>query len=306
MVSRRKVLLGAAATVGVAALGTGTAAATTRPGASSLAGALPPGAVFGMPLPGGAVCPVAYMSRSAWGADESLRFSGGVEVWPAEYYPVQALTVHHTGVANPNPDDPAAFVRSIYVSQAVNQPEPWGDIGYHLLIDEAGTVYEGRWSGTDANPIFAPNSRTLMNTGGHAFTYNTGNIGICLLGHFGGALPTTAARGALVTVLASLAYLTGINPLGAVNYANPVNGQTKTVLGVTGHRDWNATECPGDAFYPILAEIRTAVAAAIPPPPMPSPAPSQEPPPVVNPDDVPIRDGQPEPTGGSIPVPRRT
>jgi uncharacterized protein with LGFP repeats len=264
MVSRRRLLLGSAAALGAVGIGVaGSAnAAVLRSAAPARLGA----AVFGMPLPDGTTVPVTYLSRAAWGADESLRFSGGVEIWPAECYPAQALTVHHSGFMQPNPDQ-AAKVRAIYHSHAVVQG--WGDIGYHLLIDDAGTVYEGRWNGTDGLPVFGPDGTSgspLVNTGGHALSYNTGNIGVCLIGDFTAGTPTAATQTALVNVLAGLARICAIDPIGLVSYVNPVNGATRSVRGVSGHRDWNATACPGNAFYPVLEDIRVRTAALLPPP----------------------------------------
>jgi hypothetical protein len=144
-----------------------------------------------MPLPDGTSCPVTYLSRAAWGADEGLRFSGGTEVWPSEYASTQALTVHHTAGANNDPD-PAGTIRAIYYYQCVTQA--WGDIGYHLFIDEQGRVYEGRWSGPDAVPVFdravpAGTDPGLV-TAGHVGGYNTGNLGVCLLGNLTNQDPT--------------------------------------------------------------------------------------------------------------------
>jgi hypothetical protein len=218
-------------------------------------------AVNGMPVPGRPMCPVPYLSRAAWGADESLRFPGGTELWPAEYRPVQTLTVHHTAGANDDPD-PAATVRAIYHNQAVNQN--WGDIGYHLLIDEAGRVYEGRWSGTDGAPVFGPagsDGRSQMVVGGHVVGANAGNIGVSLLGLFTGRQPTAAARGSLISVLASLAMVGRLDARATVTYLNPDSGATRRIGAISGHRNWVATECPGDAFYPTLPTLRQAVAA---------------------------------------------
>src|SRR4029453_7183998 len=154
-------------------------------------GLLPAGAVMGFRLPGGLTCPVPYMSRAAWGADESWRFTNGAEDWPSEYWPTQALTVHHTGFAASA--RAADTVRPIYRQQALTSArggiQGWGDIGYNLLIDADGVVYEGRHSGSQY-PIFAPADR-LMTTGAHVLYYNTGNIGVCLLGYLNDSPPTT-------------------------------------------------------------------------------------------------------------------
>lgn len=219
-----------------------------------------------MPLPFRHRVAAPYLSRAAWGADESLRFVDGVESWPTEYYPTQALTVHHTAGINDDPD-PAATVRAIYRDQTIRQG--WGDIGYNLLIDEAGRIYEGRWSGKDALPVFRATTdagKPLMAGGAHAVGYNAGNIGVCLLGNFTSQLPKAAARATLVKVLAGLAQVCRIKPLSTVNYVNPVNGNTRTNAAISGHRDWGATECPGNLFYPELPQLRRDVAAVPPPP----------------------------------------
>jgi hypothetical protein len=210
----------------------------------------------------GRAVPVRYLSRAAWGADESLRFdSTGTEIWPPAYFPVQTLTVHHTATANNDPD-PAATVRAIYYYHAITQG--WGDIGYHLLIDESGTVYEGRWSGTDPVPVFGAepglDGRPQMVNGGHVLGYNAGNIGVALLGDFTGRLPTRAARNSLALVLAALAGVENIDPLATVNYVNPISGATSTVDAISGHRDWLPTECPGGHYYSQLPSLRRDVA----------------------------------------------
>ena len=229
----------------------------------------------GMLMPDGSTCPVTYLPRAAWGADEGLRYSGGTEVWPAEYAPTQTLTVHHTAGANNDPN-PAATVRAIYFFQAVTQG--WGDIGYHLLIDEQGRVYEGRFSGTDSVPAFASvvaaRTSPALVTAAHIGGWNTGNAGVCLLGDLTGTGPTAAARATLVTVLASLARACRIDPDAVVTYVGPT-GATRTVSGISGHRDWAATECPGNTFYPQLATIRGEVAALVGP--VAPPAPVQYP-----------------------------
>ncbi|WP_017539079.1 peptidoglycan recognition protein family protein [Nocardiopsis halophila] len=203
--------------------------------------------------PGGAE--VTYLTRAGWGADESLRFDGsGEEIWPAEYYPVQTVTVHHTAVETTG--DHAADVRAVYHYHAATQG--WGDIGYHLLIDPEGRVYEGRYSGEDGLPVFAeepaPGSAESV-TAGHVYLRNSGNIGVCLLGDFTDAMPTDAAVDALVAVLRLLCERTGVPPNGEVEYENPVNGETAVQLGVSRHRDWLATECPGNTFAAAFDEV---------------------------------------------------
>lgn len=202
---------------------------------------------------------VRYVDRGSWGADESSRLVGGDEAWPPQYGSVQTLTVHYTASANDDPN-PAATVRAIHYYDAVTQG--WGDMGYNFLIDEAGTVYEGRRSGTRSGPGFGPTTtdgRPQVVTGAHVTDYNLGNVGVVLLGDFAGRLPTPAARHALTEVLALLAGVAGLNPLRTTKYADPSLGVARTVGTIAGHRDYAETECPGALFYPQLASLREDV-----------------------------------------------
>jgi hypothetical protein len=200
-----------------------------------------------------------YFSRAAWGADESLRFDEtGAERYPQTYWPVQTLTVHHTATGNDDPD-PAARMRAIYRFQTID--EDFGDFGYHFLIDEAGNVYEGRYSGEDPIPGFDAEGR--MVNAAHVGGFNAGNVGIVLLGNFTDRAPTPAARGTLTLLLAAIAGWQRMDPLGTVQYVNPISGATRTVNTIAGHRDWAPTECPGTLLAADLQAIRQDVATLL-------------------------------------------
>ncbi|MFQ5967795.1 MAG: FG-GAP-like repeat-containing protein [Acidimicrobiia bacterium] len=211
------------------------------------------------------------LSRSEWGADESIRFDGDVEIWPPEFAPVQTVTVHHTVTANVDLD-PAATVRAIYEFHTVDRG--WGDIGYHMLIDEQGRVYEGRWSGEASQDCSSGGDGTdfghrvddQLVIAAHTGGFNTGNIGVALLGEFTAAAPKTTAVDQLELTLADLLARHGLDPLGTVDYFNPVNDNEATVNTISGHRDWKATECPGERLYSQLPDIRTNVATLMQPP----------------------------------------
>ncbi|BCL31381.1 peptidoglycan recognition family protein [Streptomyces aurantiacus] len=199
---------------------------------------------------------VAYLSRAAWGADESLRFKpDGTENTPTAYYPFQTLTVHHTATVNDDAD-PAATVRAIYQLHAITND--WGDIGYHFLIDEKGRIYEGRYSGKDGAPAHDADGNLV--TAFHVGGFNSGNLGIALLGNLMEQGPTDAARGALTRLVRALTRLHGVDPEAKVTYTNPINATTKEVDEISGHRDWLSTECPGEVMYAELAALRKAVA----------------------------------------------
>lgn len=204
------------------------------------------------------------ITRAEWGADESLRFDAqGDEVWPPAYYPAQVLTVHHTATRNGD-IDPAATVRAIYRYHAIDQG--WGDIGYHFLIDEQGRVYEGRYSGEDGDPAHETATGNMV-TAAHVGGWNSGNLGVALLGNLRTRQPTTAARSSLESVLADLAGRHDLDPLARTDYVNPITAATKNVAVISGHRDWESTECPGTTFYKQLPSVRANVAALIGAPP---------------------------------------
>jgi uncharacterized protein with LGFP repeats len=205
--------------------------------------------------------------RSAWGCDESLM------TWAPEFYPVQKLICHHTATQNNDPD-PAATVRSIYFYHAVTQG--WGDIGYNFLIDESGRLYEGRFSrayGADEEPTGEDAAGNGV-TGAHAFQYNSGTVGLALLGTLTSRDTTAAGRGAIERMLAWKASTHGIDPKGATRYVNPVTQVATTFANIAGHRDVVSTACPGNKFYATLPTIRDDVAALIAGTPVPTPTPT--------------------------------
>ncbi|HVM14747.1 MAG TPA: S-layer homology domain-containing protein [Egibacteraceae bacterium] len=188
------------------------------------------------------------ISRAEWGADESLR-SGN----PSYAARVRMGVLHHTASSNDYTQAEAPGVlRAIYRYHTVNLG--WSDIGYNLLVDRFGTVYEGRAGGVESGVV-----------GAHARDWNTGTFGVSVIGCFdstacaginggGGALPA-AVEESLVELLAWKLDVHSIN----VDASIDMNGATKPTL--TGHRDVGATACPGDLFYAKLGDIRRAVLA---------------------------------------------
>ena len=201
------------------------------------------------------------ISRAGWGADETVRFdANGEERWGRAYYPLQKLVIHHTAGANSDPN-PAATVRAIYRYHAVTQD--WGDIGYQYLIDNAGRVYEGRYSREywySTNPT-ADDGSGLVVEGGHAYRSNPGTMGIALMGTYNTTAPPAVQQASLVRLLAWAARSHGINPLGQSTYVNPVTGFSLVTANIAGHRDYDSTGCPGAAVVALLPSIRARVAA---------------------------------------------
>ncbi|MEL6821743.1 MAG: N-acetylmuramoyl-L-alanine amidase, partial [Calditrichota bacterium] len=102
----------------------------------------------------------------------------------------------------------------------------WRDIGYHFCVDDSGRIYEG-----------VPSQFRGTHTGNN----NTGNVGISYMGnlHIAGELPTPKAIESLKKMWAWLSYNYSVNP-----------------DSLFGHRDYNATACPGENLYIRLPELR--------------------------------------------------
>jgi hypothetical protein len=138
------------------------------------------------------------------------------------------ITIHHEG------DDQTYNVLAV---QEAEMNSGFYDIGYHFIIGQDGTIYEGR---------------NINVRGNHAYP-NTGNIGILWLGDFVPGYDIS-------------------DPLGRYGQIDPqddVNGPTLPQYFATialtswlnykygidnlyGHRELNSTACPGDYAMPYI------------------------------------------------------
>jgi len=207
------------------------------------------------------------ITRAGWGADESWRNqAAGCQSDPSpDYAPaVRNAIVHHTDNANNyGPADSAAMIRAIYYFHVfVNG---WCDLGYNFLVDRYGQVFEGRYGGVTSAVI-----------GAHAGGFNSGSTGVALVGEFQDTEVPRPMYDALVSLLAwKLAYH-GIQPTGQLTVVAGSFDQSLYQPGaavdiwtVSGHRDLDSTDCPGDLAYGLLGALRFDVQrtmAASPPP----------------------------------------
>ncbi|MGO9247567.1 MAG: peptidoglycan recognition protein [Solirubrobacteraceae bacterium] len=173
-----------------------------------------------------------------------------------EYGAVRMAFVHHT--ENPNgyaASEVPAMLRAIYVfHRYVNG---WNDIGYNFVVDLYGRIFEARAGGID-EPV----------VGAHAGGYNLVSTGVAVLGTFTGVPISPAARNALENLLAWKLALHGIpsqarvvvkvNPAGASYSKYPADARV-SLPRIAGHRDGDATECPGNVLYGELPAIRGGV-----------------------------------------------
>ncbi len=162
---------------------------------------------------------------------------------PPVYTTVTHLIVHHTAGAN-SASDWAAVVRSIWVLHV--QGNGWNDIGYNYLISPDGLLYEGRAGGDGV-------------LGAHFSSVNGGTMGVALLGTYSTVPVTQAAHDTLREMLAWQAAKWSIDPQAERLHAS----SGLTLRTISGHRDANLasglTECPGNALYTILPDLRSEV-----------------------------------------------
>src|SRR5262249_25986179 len=192
----------------------------------------------------------AIVPRTDWQADEKI-----VRAHPLYAPTLKLAVVHHTAGTNDyTPAEAPAIVRGIEIYHV--KGNGWNDIGYNFLIDRYGTIYEGRGGGITRNVI-----------GAHALGFNTGTVGVSLMGNFQNAAPPQVMQTALVSLLAWRLDVAHIDPLSTVAYTSGGNGKFRagkvvTLRAISGHRDTGPTDCPGNDAYALLPAIAQRVAAA--------------------------------------------
>ncbi len=187
--------------------------------------------------------------RAAWGADESIK-----RAKPLYAPALRFALIHHTVNSNSyTPAQSAAIVRGIYVYHV--KGNGWNDIGYNFLVDKYGQIFEGRYGGID-KPVI----------GAHSQGFNTGSVGVAMVGNYDSSGISEAARTALVKLLAWRLDVAHIDPLSFLNVLSLGNqkfpaGIPVNLRAISGHRDVYFTECPGNALYAQIPSIAQSVAA---------------------------------------------
>lgn len=143
--------------------------------------------------------------------------------------PIAHITIHHDGMSPflaVDSNATHARIELIRVSHR-NRKDPWGDIGYHFIIDRAGRVYEGR---------------PLIYQGAHVKNHNEGNIGVLCLGNFESHAPSDAQLRALA------AHVKTLRTKFRVSESN-----------VRTHREWKGAQtlCPGRSLQTKVVALRT-------------------------------------------------
>lgn len=191
----------------------------------------------------------AVVTRAQWGADESLR-----RCLPSAMTGIKAAVVHHTAGTNSyTAAQSPALIRGIYAYHT--RTLGWCDIGYNMLVDKYGTVFEGRLG-----------SITQAIRGAHAGGFNEYTFGVSALGNYNEATPTDALVESIARVIAWRLAASFADPLGRVSLTSAGGGTAKYPAGrsvtldvIMGHRDVGQTACPGANLYSRLGAIRSRV-----------------------------------------------
>jgi hypothetical protein len=193
--------------------------------------------------------PPAIIPRASWGADAvPPRSAPG-------FGAVLLAFVHHTVTANDyTPQQSAGMVLAI--AKYHRDTNGWNDIGYNFLVDQYGQVFEGRAGGVEQAVI-----------GAQAQGYNSQSTGLAVLGTFSDVGLPEPAKAAIAQLLGWKLSLHGVPCEGQVvitSGGGPLNrygnGTPVTLQRISGHRDGDATDCPGNAAYAQLPELRQRAA----------------------------------------------
>ncbi len=133
------------------------------------------------------------------------------------------MTIHHT--VTPNNDSISMAARMRQMQNHHMDSRGFCDIGYHFCVGQDGRVYQGR---------------PERYRGAHVGGANTGNAGISFIGTFTSVVPSNSMMDAGAKIIWAVADYYGI----AINRER-----------VKGHREYSATECPGNALYPKMNDL---------------------------------------------------
>jgi hypothetical protein len=167
---------------------------------------------------------------------------------PPKEAPTQTKTkqiiVHHAAGSN-TATAYTEVVRNIYFYHT--QSNGWNDVGYNFLVAQDGTIYEGRdgQGKMDGDNVL----------GAHFCSKNTGTMGICLLGDYMTAQPTTKSLESLAKLIGWKMKKDNLEPLAKSTHAT----SNETLNNISGHRDGCSTDCPGTNLYAKLEEVRQNV-----------------------------------------------
>ena len=190
-----------------------------------------------------AVAPT-IITRAAWGAPAQ-------GCAPDVASTLVGAVVHHT--ADPNTYTTVAQAEQQIHNDAVYHINSlgWCDLGYNFVVDKWGNIYEGR-----------AHSMTQAVVGAHAGGFNTGTVGVAMLGTYD-AVPPAATQRSVAQIIGWRLGAYGVDPKTSMIYHTGDGGvgakfhnQNVALPRVSGHRDVWYTACPGNGGYAALPNIR--------------------------------------------------
>lgn len=187
-----------------------------------------------------------FITREEWNAGtvNTSRLSYAKEL--------KAICIHHTGGSNTyTAAQSPQVVRGMFTYHT--KTLGWADLGYNVVVDKYGQIFEGRAGGLHRNVA-----------GAHARGFNTGSCGISVMGDYMDIPVPTAALNAVATVAAwKLASTFTQDVYGTetwtVTTSNVKRSGTFSMPHLFAHRDVNYTDCPGDTYYGQLPKLRSLV-----------------------------------------------
>jgi N-acetylmuramoyl-L-alanine amidase len=171
-----------------------------------------------------------------------------------QYGDVQVAFVHHTVSLNDyQPSDVPSIILGI--CRFHRNSNGWNDIGYNFLVDKFGTQWEGRAGGMN-QPV----------VGAQAQGFNSQSTGIANIGTFDDVPETDAALKSMAALIRWKLPLTGAPTAGTMQLVSAGGSDNRYPAGtrvtlerVSGHRDVDATDCPGGMLYQQLPALRSMV-----------------------------------------------
>lgn len=193
--------------------------------------------VVGVPLGGGpAFATSRIIPTGTWGARPPSEPITVLATAPSK------IIVHHTASANSTDYSQAhaeALARSIQADHMDNRA--FIDTGQHFTISRGGHTLEGRHRSLEVLQAGAGHVSSAHTTG-----QNNEAVGIENEGTYTTAVPPTVLYDQLVALCTDICQAWGFNP-----------------RQIYGHRDFAATECPGNMLYARLGGLRSDVAARL-------------------------------------------
>ena len=115
----------------------------------------------------------------------------------------------------------------------------WSDLAYNFIVDRFGTIWEGRGGGI-TRPVI----------GAHAKGFNTGSVGVSVIGNYVGVNASQASLESVARVVGWRLEEYNVDPRGRASFTSGGStsipaGQVVNLPNVVGHRDVGATSCPG-------------------------------------------------------------